>query len=234
MASGRWRLGDTTWAALSERDVPPVLVVPVGSCEQHGPHLPLATDSIVAEALAAGLVETLDPDATRFLIAPTIAVSASGEHQGFAGTLSLGTHETAAVLIELVRSADWADGVVFVNGHGGNLAAVSEAVGVLAAEQRNVLTWWPNAEGGDLHAGHTETSMLLALAPDLVHARLAVSGPEPALGDLVTHGVHALSPSGVLGDPTGATAEHGHELLRQLTADLVATVERWLDARAAP
>ena len=226
------RLGETTWAAVSERSDAPVLVVPVGSCEQHGPHLPLATDAIVAEALADALVDAMDPEAARFLITPTITVSASGEHQGFPGTLSLGTHATAAVLIELVRSADWADGVVLVNGHGGNLAAVRQAVGVLTAERRRVLSWWPAVEDGDLHAGFTETSILLALRPELVRTDLAVSGPQPSVGDLAAQGVHTLSPTGVLGDPTGATAEDGRQLLERLTGDLVATVGRWLDERA--
>ena len=225
------RLGDTTWAAISARTEPPVLVVPVGSCEQHGPHLPLATDAIVAEARSVALVEAIDGGVERFLIAPAIAVSASGEHHGFPGTLSLGTHATAAALIELARSADWADGVVFVNGHGGNVAAVRQAVGVLTAEQRRVLTWWPAVDGGDLHAGCTETSLMLALRPELVRTELAVSGPEPSMSELVAQGVHALSPSGVLGDPRGASVEHGQTLLEQLTADLVASVAQWLDAR---
>jgi mycofactocin precursor peptide peptidase len=131
------------------------------------------------------------------------------------------------IVVELVRSADWTDGVVLVNGHGGNHAAVAPAVATLRAEGRHVLAWWPHVEDGDLHAGHTETSIVLALAPDLVRTGDAVAGPVPALAELMTRGVAALSPSGVLGDPRGASAEHGHRLLERITADLVDAVDRW-------
>src|SRR3954449_5713373 len=98
----------------------PILLLPVGSCEQHGPHLPLHTDTVIATALACGVAERRSD----CVVAPPITIGASGEHQGFAGTLSIGTDAMTNVLIELVRSADWAAGVVFVNGHGGNAAAM--------------------------------------------------------------------------------------------------------------
>lgn len=81
----------------------PILLVPVGSFEQHGPHLPLDTDTLIAVQLAWEAQRRLDVDS---MIGPPITVSASGEHQGFAGTLSIGTETTAAVLVEIVRSAD--------------------------------------------------------------------------------------------------------------------------------
>ena len=95
--------------------------MPLGSCEQHGPHLPLGTDTIIATALADRLAARC-PD---IVVAPALAISASGEHAGFPGTLSIGTDTTAAVLVELARSADWAAGIVLVNGHGGNADAVA-------------------------------------------------------------------------------------------------------------
>jgi mycofactocin precursor peptide peptidase len=205
----------------------PVVAVPVGSCEQHGPHLPLATDTIVAEALASVLAAR-HPD---IVVGPSLTVTASGEHQGFPGTLSIGAATTEQVVIELVRSADWADGVVLVNGHGGNAAPVGAAVQRLVAEGRRVLAWWPRPSRadlhGDLHAGATETALLLALRPDLVRTDLAVSGPTPALADLVRDGVLQHSPTGVLGDPTGADAATGRRLLEALADDLVAAVDRW-------
>ena len=80
----------------------------------------------------------------------------------------------ADVLVEIARSADWAGGLVLVNGHGGNRAGVDAAVRRITDDGRAVLSWWPRVEGGDAHAGRTETSIMLALAPDAVrleHAR---------------------------------------------------------------
>ena len=103
---------------------------------------------------------------------------------------------------------------MLVNGHGGNAVAVDRAVAQLQAEGRRVLAWWPRVAGGDPHAGHTETSLMLAVRPELVRLERAVPGPIPSTADLVRSGVQALSASGVLGDPRTASAEHGAELFR--------------------
>lgn len=213
------RLGDLTWTEVGS----PVVVVPVGSCEQHGPHLPLDTDTAVATALAHRLV-SLRPGC---VLGPVLGVTASGEHAGFPGTLSIGTEMMAGVVIELVRSAGWAEGVVFVNGHGGNVTAMQRAADVFELERRNALIWWPRLDGADPHAGHTETSLVLALDHDRVRSERAVAGPVPDLAELVRSGVRPLSPSGVLGDPTRATAGHGHELLDRLGAQLLSAYDAW-------
>lgn len=221
------RLEELTWPEVD--DGRPVLCVPIGACEQHGPHLPLGTDTVIAEALAVRLAARR-PAAV--VVAPTVTITASGEHATFAGTLSIGTDVMAATIIELVRSADWARGVVLVNGHGGNRTAVDHAVTELRGEGRDVLAWWPQPHSGDAHAGHTETSMMLALRPDLVRRDRAVIGatdPLPALlPQLRTGGVSTVSPSGVLGDPTTANAADGWRVLQSLTDDLVDRVDRWL------
>lgn len=216
------RLGSMTWTDLAD----PIVVVPVGSCEQHGPHLPLDTDTIVATALADELALRRDD----CVVAPPLAITASGEHQGFPGTLSLGTEAVTAVVVELARSAEWATGVVFVNGHGGNVAAMQRAGDVFEHERREVLLWWPHLPGGDPHAGHTETSLMLALAPHLVRFDRAESGPIPAMADLVRHGVQPLSPNGVLGDPAGATADEGARIFERLADHLVTAVDDWATA----
>ena len=110
----------------------PILALPIGSCEQHGPHLPLGTDSIIAEALCDALATTTP----RIVIGPTLTVTSSGEHAGFPGTLSIGGSATSSTIVELVRSADWASSVVLVNGHGGNAAAVKTAMTTLLAESQ--------------------------------------------------------------------------------------------------
>ena len=224
------RLDELTWPEIDRRGPRRlVLAVPIGSCEQHGPHLPLGTDTIIAEALARGLAAA-EPDVA---VAPPLAVTASGEHADFPGTLSLGTAVTTAVLVELARSADWAAGLVLVNGHGGNTDAVAAAVATIRREGRNVLAWWPThdpepARGApaDVHAGHVETSLLLALRPELVASDRLAAGNTSPLADLMpalrSGGVAAVSPNGVLGDPRTATLDAGSRLLDRLTTDLIA------------
>ncbi|NNE12239.1 MAG: mycofactocin biosynthesis peptidyl-dipeptidase MftE [Ilumatobacter sp.] len=209
-----------TWTAIDD----PLVIVPVGSCEQHGPHLPLHTDTIVAEALARDLAIRRND----CVIAPTLTITASGEHAGFPGTLSIGTDVMTHVVVELARSAEWAAGVIFVNGHGGNVTAMERASHVLADEGREVLIWWPRLPDGDPHAGHTETSLMLALSPDEVRFEASVAGPIPAMADLVRFGVRELSESGVLGDPTTATAEHGAALFTSLADHLAGAVADWV------
>ncbi len=209
-----------TWTEIASRQAT-VLLLPLGSCEQHGPHLPLDTDTQIAQYLCAQAAQ----QDNRMLIAPSLTISASGEHAGFAGTLSIGTAVLTQVLIEIVRSADWCDGVVFVNGHGGNAEAVTAAVRTLTSEQRKVASWWPRIEHGDAHAGASETSMMLAINPVQVNMAMAEAGSITPIGEISAQlrsgGVRAVSLNGVLGDPTVATSQNGLNLLSQLTHDLV-------------
>ena len=222
-------LGRTTWTDHWKPTRRPLLVVPVGACEQHGPHLPLDTDTRIAVALANSLADKLDEG--ELLVAPALGITASGEHASFPGTLSIGSEAMEQVIIELVRSADWSAGVVLVNGHGGNRVPVERAVRVLHAEQRRVFAWWPTIPGGDAHAGDTKTSIMLALAPDLVRMhRAEVGNTEPLtdlLDEMVAGGVRAVSANGVLGDPRHASASHGRNLMTRLNIDLVAAVDEW-------
>jgi creatinine amidohydrolase len=207
-------------------DVPAaVLVVPLGSTEQHGPHLPLGTDTMVASALAARLAAARDD----VVVAPALPYGSAGEHAGFPGTLSIGSSVLESVLVELVRSADAFAGVVLVSGHGGNAAPLTAAVARLRSEGRRVLAWSPSIPGGDAHAGRTETSLVLALRGAL--AGPPAAGNTAALADLLpalrAGGVASVSPSGVLGDPAGASAAEGLDLLDRLAADLAAAVDAW-------
>ena len=213
------QLGRMAWTDVAA----PMLVVPVGSCEQHGPHLPLHTDTVIAVALA----DALAARRSGCVVAPALTITASGEHQGFAGTLSIGTDAMVDVLVELVRSADWAAGVVFVNGHGGNMAAMHRAMTAFEREHRSVFVWWPKVPEGDPHAGHVETSLMLALAPEQVRLERAVTGPVPATAELVRSGVRPISESGVLGDPTSASAADGTMLFAELAEQLVESVAGW-------
>ncbi len=205
-----------------------VLVVPVGSTEQHGPHLPLSTDTDVAVALAGRLGARRGD----VLLAPPIPYGSSGEHDGFAGTLSIGAAATELVLVELGRSALPASfrRLLLVSAHGGNAGPVTAAVRLLRSEGRDVRAWSPRWRG-DAHAGRTETSVQLALAPARVRSSLAAAGNTADVRTLVPAmqdgGVRAVSPNGVLGDPGGASAAEGLTLLDAATDDLCAFVESW-------
>jgi creatinine amidohydrolase len=120
---------------------------------------------------------------------------------------------------------------VLVNGHGGNRGAVERAVRLLESEQRKVLAWWPRVAGGDAHAGHTETSMMLAIAPESVHMDRAEIGVTAPIADIIDElragGVRSVSRNGVLGDPLRASAGQGRAILTRLSIDLVAAVDEW-------
>lgn len=211
-------LGTRTWPAVD--GTRPILLVPVGSCEQHGPHLPLSTDTLIAERLCSQVSDVL--------VAPSVAIAASGEHAGFPGTLSIGNEALTRLLIELGRSADWSAGMVFVNGHGGNMRAVALAVSALQAESRRAAAWSPRVEG-DAHAGSTETSMMLAIAPNLVDMSHAAAGNTAPLRDVMddirTGGVRSVSDNGVLGDPRTATRAEGERIVAALAGELQSFVD---------
>lgn len=221
-------IATNTWSQIANRQST-ILLLPLGSCEQHGPHLPLDTDTQIAQYLCAQATKQDD----RVLIAPSLTISASGEHAGFPGTLSIGTSAFSQVLIEIVRSADWCDGVVFVNGHGGNADAVASAVRTLTSEQRKVASWWPRIEQGDAHAGASETSMMLVINPEQVNMAKAEAGSTKPMSEISAQlrsgGVRSVSANGVLGDPTAATSEHGNNLLAQLTHDLVTFIHEHMN-----
>lgn len=193
------------------------VLVPVGSIEQHGPHLPLDTDTAIARAVADRMALALG-DAS---VAPAVSYGASGEHQAFPGTCSIGPEALRMVLVELVRSIRcWAQRVALVNAHGGNLTAVRGAVEQLRFEGHDV-AWVPcTTEEVDLHAGRTETSLMLHLAPWSVrHDRAEAGNTQPLqeiLPAMLAGGVAAVSANGVLGDPTGATAAEGARLLDRI------------------
>lgn len=213
------RLGEQTTADVG----PSVLLLPLGATEQHGPHLPLDTDTRIATAIADGVADATPGT----VVGPPIAIGASGEHAGFAGTLSVGTKVLSDMLIEIVRTAGPEfERIVVINGHGGNAYALRAAAATCEAEGRRLDVWSVRLPGADAHAGRTETSLMLYLAPELVRLHAAESGNTEPLADLLPKmmeaGIREVSPNGVLGDPAGASAEEGAALLADLVADAVA------------
>ncbi|MGW4736340.1 mycofactocin biosynthesis peptidyl-dipeptidase MftE [Streptomyces shenzhenensis] len=197
-----------------------ILAVPVGATEQHGPHLPMSTDTDIAVALAERLAQKVP----EVVVAPAAAFGSSGEHQSFPGTLSIGQEAVERLLVELVRSARLTfPHVVLVSAHGGNAQPVMRAVRQLRGEGHSVLAWGPRW-GGDAHAGRTETSVMLALAPHRVRLSAAQAGNTSPIQELLPQlretGLSAVTANGVLGDPAGASADEGRLLLQQATADL--------------
>jgi mycofactocin system creatininase family protein len=219
------RLDAWPWTEVARHAGPEaVLLVPLGSTEQHGPHLPVTTDTDIATALAEGAAA----HDGRLIVAPPLSYGSSGEHRGFAGTLSIGLEATELMLVELGRSASLDFGhVVVVSAHGGNAVAVSRAMERLAGEGRPVVAWSPRWRG-DAHAGRTETSLMLAIAPERVRVDAAEAGDRRSLAELLPRlqhgGVRSVSANGVLGDPTGAHAAEGRQLLAAAVAELLQLV----------
>jgi creatinine amidohydrolase len=215
----------------SDFDSPRIAVVPIGSWEQHGSHLPLNTDTIIAETLAVRALDIIGDE--RVLRLPTVNYSASDEHRGFAGTSSIGdeTAERTFTLIarSLSENSPRVCGVIFVNGHGGNVASMQSSSSALTHHGVPHHFWSPRLESnGDLHAGHVETSVMLAINAMHVRTDLRTVGVIGDTRNLITkmreHGVQHVSPNGVIGDASSADASYGSDILARWTADLVLTV----------
>lgn len=226
-----------------------VVLLPIGAIEQHGPHLPLDTDALLAEAAAAALAEEPPPGVDLWRL-PTLAYSASAEHLFAAGTMSLTEETFLAVLDDLGRSvaALPTRRLAILNGHGGNTALLRVACrqlrlryGLLTFLVHPVLSadhGGPRGEDGEdglgCHANCGETSLLLHLHPERVRMERAVANvprwladyQHVGLGGGVTFGWSAgdFGPSGVIGDPTRATAARGAELWAGVLAQLRAAL----------
>jgi mycofactocin precursor peptide peptidase len=193
----------------------------------------LDTDTRIASAVARAVTTRLSDAAELYwMVAPAVAYGDSGEHQSFPGTVSIGTDALSTLLVEFGRSATcWAHRLLFVNGHGGNVEALSRAVRRLRSEGRDA-AWCPCAVvGGDAHAGHTETSVLLHISPADVRTDRWRVGNDAPLSDLMPSmrlgGVAAVSEVGVLGDPTTANAADGERMFADMVEDCARRIGRW-------
>ncbi|NIC00022.1 creatininase family protein [Halobacterium sp. R2-5] len=244
-------LGDEAWPDLGTYfEEESLALVPLGSTEQHGPHLPESTDHVIAEAFAREAA-----DRTGFLCTPTVNVGVSGHHRQFHGTMWVEPPVFREYVESLTRNltAHGVDRVVYVNAHGGNVPHLREVGTRLRQDEVAYAIEWMWDESipdlvGDLfaqngpHGGPKETSMIQYLEPELVHDdRLAeardggVASVDEA--DTVMHGSRTFydaadnTGNGVLGDQTDASAEKGEQLFEAATEQLVALCE-WLDDQA--
>src|SRR5579872_3381656 len=225
-------LGGATWPEVEATGRSHVLALPLGSLEQHGPHLPLDTDTKIAVELAGRLAAAVPGVA----VGPALPYGASGEHAGFPGTLVVRHDVVADLVVELVRSARSSfGGVVVISGHGGNGTGLALAEERCRAEGDAVLVWTARTEGGDAHAGRSETSMMLAIDEGSVHTERAARGCTEPLAAIMprlrTVGVRPVAPNGVLGDPAGASAAEGRTLLEEMAGALSDAVVRWWPPR---
>ena len=201
-----------------------VAVLPVGSFEQHGDHLPLSTDTLVACAIARRIAADYN-----LLLLPPVTISCSHEHAGFAGSVSISSSTLCAMVRDIADSLDQAGvpNLVVANCHGGNYA-LSNVVQEANLGRRRMLLFprnedWDDARRAagldtdnhvDMHGGEAETSILLADAPDVV--RPSYVDADFAVSDrryLLTTGMVGYTKTGIIGRPSLATAEKGRALL---------------------
>ena len=208
-----------------------IAVLPIGSFEQHGRHLPLSTDTIVACAVAQAVAEHYD-----LLLLPPVTISCSHEHSDFAGTVSISAATLYAVVRDVAASLEQRGihKLVLVNGHGGNYVlgnVVQEAnVGVPRMALFPHRDDWEQARkaGGlvtsnheDMHGGELETSIRLHVAPHLVRDD-AEDWVAPDRTHLHQLGMSAYSTSGIIGRPSLASADRGRLVLEELVGLLEA------------
>ncbi len=251
-----YRLAEMTWPEVAKAVAAgaTTIILPLGSNEQHGPHLPLGTDTILVEALANRLATSL-PEA---LVAPPLPIGCSDEHAGFPGLLSLDAGTLASVIVDCARRlVAWGvERLILLSGHGGNGRALTLAVERLRRELPELRVWVPddlqlNAEAilaearrdgishdaFGLHAGEGETSEMLCLRPDLVRLERAAPGftgdMRSVLPKLREAGLLPVTPNGVLGDPTCAQAMRGERYLNVQAALLAAEVKREFEPTTA-
>jgi creatinine amidohydrolase len=247
-------IGDLTSAEISQKlKASSILCLPLGAIEQHGPHLPLNTDVVVAEELTRALVGRLG-DALDLWQLPTLPIGLSREHDWAPGTLSLTVLGFAGLIKELAREfvrALSARNLVIVNGHGGNRGILENLLQELRSElSLNACVLHPfdltrvpgKPAGPDVHGGLGETSVMLALAPDLVRRdMMAPRGGAPddaAIAALIfDRGATfpwrtddpRLAQAGVIGNPAAASAELGHAMVESFVEEARGVLLRLLE-----
>ena len=220
-----------SWTQIAEAiEKTDILILPTGSTENHGPHLPLQTDSYIISEIVRRAVEKVKSE-VRVLVAPLLTIGCSAEHRDFPGTIYLRLETYLNMIVDIIRSlAGYGFKNIFiVNGHGGNNAVLQAAIVKMRDEDNlnvGLTSWFLLTRGlvhGD-HAGESETSIILAIDPNLVQKEKipskAVSLPSGSKINVNTPfpRMKTVSKNGYLGDPTKATKQRGEEIL-ELASD---------------
>jgi creatinine amidohydrolase/Fe(II)-dependent formamide hydrolase-like protein len=234
-------IGELTFPEISrELGVSSILCLPIGAIEQHGAHLPLNTDVVVAEELTRALIARWGVEFDLWQL-PTISIGLSREHDWAPGTLSLSVQTFAALLKEMGREivrALPARNLAIVNGHGGNRGILENLLHELRGDLAlNACVIHPfdlakaatAAAAADVHGGAGETSVMLALAPDLVRSDMIKDAQHPPAPDgiaalIFDRGVTwpwrtddpRLAQMGIVGDPREASAERGRAMVESM------------------
>ena len=243
------KYGDGCWVDIEQADKNKVVVVPLGSMEQHGHHSPLLTDTYLVTAVAERVEQDLREE-TYFL--PTLWLGASDHHLDLPGTTSVPNHVYTLLIKNIVRSISRAgfQRIFFLNGHGGNVIPGTQAITELANESEEYNNLWMAlasywsvaspvmaAENHGMetpqltHACEYETSMMLWLHGEMMRMERVTSSP-PLLDSPFFHSEHGgrvnvakrmntWTPTGAMGGPQHATAEKGESLLNAITAEVV-------------
>lgn len=216
-----------------------IALLPVGALEQHGPHLPLTTDTVLAEGVARRIAQR-----TGGLLLPPIAFGEAWSAEGWAGTISIGAGTLAAAVTDIARGLTRGGfaGLVTVNGHFGNRAPIAQAAQTLGDTIPLLMLDYPGldeaaaefcnsapAGPGFYHADEVETSMMLALAPGSVRMDLAVAEYPTFPADFGTRPMQlsTFNSSGVFGDPRGATAATGERIIGHIVERSVELIAAW-------
>ncbi len=243
-------IGDETWTDLgSYFEDESLALVPIGSTEQHGPHLPLKTDALIAEAFAREAARR-----TGYLCTPTINVGVSAHHRQFHGTMWVDAPVFRDYVESLTRNLaeHGIDRVIYVNAHGGNVQHLREVGRRLRNDEAlYAIEWMWNDSISELvdelfdqtgpHGGPKETALVQYLADELVHDDRLSEARDGGVVDITTNdtivnGARTYydaidnTPNGVVGDQTDATAEKGEQLFEEASEQLANLCE-WLDAQ---
>ena len=247
-------LADEAWPDVGPHlDESSLALVPIGSTEGHGPHLPEGTDHLIAQGLARAAAERGD-----YLCTPTVTIGVSPHHRQFPGTMWVDAPVFRDYVESFTRNLAYhgIDRVVYVNAHGGNVQHLREVGRRLNADETAFAVEWmwdesiPDLvdslfEHNGPHGGPKETAMIMHLHPELVHDDRLESARDNGVLDVeawreegngYVHGTRTFydavqnSPNGVFGDQTGATPEKGAELFEAATEQLVALAD-WISDR---